>query len=65
MSSAALIHQSIAIASAMPMTPIPSHCASRKDRIVRQTTVAKMDAHIVNFTSPAARRPEDNGLENG
>ena len=47
-SSAALIHQSSTMASAMPMTPIPSHLASRNEKKVRQITVLKIDAHIVN-----------------
>ena len=47
------------------MTPICSHNASTYDSIVRQTTVAKTEDHIVNFTSPAARRPEERGPENG
>ena len=64
-SKTALIHQSSTMASAIPMTPIHIHFASRKDRNVRHTTVANRDAHIVNFTSPAALRPEDSGPEKG
>ena len=59
------MHQSITMASAMPMTPIPIHLASRKDRKVRHITVQKRDAHIVNFTSPAARSPEESGIAKG
>ena len=44
-----------------------ANCQAILDRFGddRQTTVAKMEAHMVNFTSPAARRPEDSGPENG
>lgn len=65
MSSAPLMHQSRPMARAMPTTPMFSHSPRMKERMVRQTTVAKMEDHMVNFTSPAARRPAESGLEKG
>jgi len=61
----ALMHQSRPMASAMPITPIPIHRPNTKESSVRHTTVANRDDHMANFTSPAARRPEDNGIAKG
>ena len=53
------------MASVIPITPMPIHFASANERIVRHMTVANMEFHIVNFTSPAALKPPDSGPENG
>ena len=62
---AALIHQSSTMARVIPITPMPIHLASANERMVRQMTVANMEFHMVNFTSPAALNPPDSGPENG
>ncbi len=64
-SSVPFTHQSSPMARAMPMTPICSPRPRMKDSAVRQTTVAKMELHRVNCTSPAARRPDESGDVNG
>lgn len=42
---------------ATPMTPQPSHRPNSAENSSRAPMVREMDTTMVNFTSPAARRP--------
>lgn len=61
----ARIPQSRHMARATPMTPMSIHIAKIMENRTRPAAVDKRLTYMVNFTSPAARRPLDKAPDKG
>ena len=60
-----LASQSRHMAKATPMTPICSQMPKATENSTRQQMVERILTYMVNFTSPAARRPLESAPEKG
>lgn len=65
MKNAPLKTRSTLMPMATPITPRPSHRPKSREKNSLAAIVREIETNIVNFTSPAARRPFPSGPANG